>query len=167
MRIAGGRVTYEELREEARERKRKSRAKRLPPQAPSLPKAEPIGKADSFRDTPHVTESPEISAEQRRAENARSDEADDGSSGFNNDDWTDEEIEAEVGPLPSKEEKTQDDFVYLAGIAKRVELLDLTGVTITEQMREAARAAIEAWLKIEKEITHGVQVKEKTKRRAA
>ena len=74
LRLAGGRVTDEELREEARDRKRKSRAKKkLPAPPPSLPKPEPTGKADSFRDIPHVTESPEISSEDRQRENARLD----------------------------------------------------------------------------------------------
>jgi hypothetical protein len=72
MRIAGGRVTDQELREEARERKRKSRAKKkLPPQSPSLPKPGPTSVSVT---SPHVTESSEISIEQRRAENARLDE---------------------------------------------------------------------------------------------
>jgi len=71
------------------------------------------------------------------------------------DDWTDEEIEAEVGPMPTNEEKVQNDFVYLAGIAKRVETLNLNGVAITKQMREAAKAAAKAWAKIEKEINRG------------
>jgi hypothetical protein len=75
LRLVGGRVTDEELREEARERKRKSRAKKLPPPAPSLPKPEPPGTADSFRDIPHVTESPEVSAE-RKAQMAALDLAD-------------------------------------------------------------------------------------------
>jgi hypothetical protein len=70
-------------------------------------------------------------------------------------DWTDEEIEAEVGPMPTNEENVQNDFVYLAGIAKRVEMLDLNGVAITKQMREAAKAAAKAWAKIEKEINRG------------
>jgi hypothetical protein len=74
LRLAGGRVTDEELREEARDRKRKSRAKKkLPAPPPSLPKPEPTGKADSLRDIPHVTESPEISSEDRQRENARLD----------------------------------------------------------------------------------------------
>ena len=71
------------------------------------------------------------------------------------DDWTDEEIEAEVGPMPTNEENVQNDFVYLAGIAKRVETLNLNGVAITKQMREAAKAAAKAWAKIEKEINRG------------
>jgi hypothetical protein len=59
MRIAGGRTTDEQLREEARERKRKSRAKKIP-------KPEPISVTE-----PHVTES--SNAEQGRVENARLD----------------------------------------------------------------------------------------------
>jgi hypothetical protein len=83
LRLAGGRVTHEELREEARERKRKSRAKKLPPRSPLLPKPELTGKADNFRDIPHVTESSEISIEQRRAENARLDDGAKGSADYN------------------------------------------------------------------------------------
>jgi hypothetical protein len=72
MRIAGGRTTDEELREEARERKRKSRAKKkLPPHPPSLPKPEPTGKPDNFRDIPHVTETPAHLDERRSARRLR------------------------------------------------------------------------------------------------
>ncbi len=76
LRLAGGRVTDDELREEARERERKSRAKKLPPQAPSLPKPVPTGNPDGFRDIPHVTENPEISVEERKAQMAALDRAD-------------------------------------------------------------------------------------------
>lgn len=70
MRIAGGRATDEQLREEARERKRKSRAKKIP-------KPEPLSVTHT-----NVTESPEISAEQRRAESARLDETAKGSADY-------------------------------------------------------------------------------------
>jgi hypothetical protein len=66
MRLAGNRVTDEELRKDARDRQQKSRAnkKKLPKPAPALKKPEP--KPDSVT----VTESAEISIEQRRAQNA-------------------------------------------------------------------------------------------------
>jgi hypothetical protein len=70
MRLAGGRITDEQLREEARDRQRKSRSKKtkLPPNSPKAkPKEEP---EPTFRDKPSVTESPTISTEQRRAEMA-------------------------------------------------------------------------------------------------
>ena len=76
LRLAGGRTTDEELRQDARDRKRKSRASKKPllPE----PKPEPLKLSVT---TPHVTEdggpprssvtqSAEISIEQRRAENA-------------------------------------------------------------------------------------------------
>jgi hypothetical protein len=75
MRIAGGRTTDEELREEARERKRKSRAKKkLPP--PSLPEPVPNRNSDTFRDMGGVTENSEISVEERKAQMAALDQAD-------------------------------------------------------------------------------------------
>jgi hypothetical protein len=66
LRLAGGRTTDEELRKEARDRKRKSRAnkKKLPPPTKE-PEPEPVSVTE-----PHVTESPEVSIEQRRAEHA-------------------------------------------------------------------------------------------------
>ena len=83
LRLAGGRVTDEELREEARERKRKSRAKKkLPPQSSSRPKPEPMPLTLSVT-YPNVTESPEITIEQRRAENARLDNDVKGSADYN------------------------------------------------------------------------------------
>jgi hypothetical protein len=83
LRLAGGRTTDEELRQDARERQRKSRAKKakIPPSARPAT-AEPKPKPDSVTTTPvtetpktipapnRVTESPEISVEQRRRENA-------------------------------------------------------------------------------------------------
>jgi hypothetical protein len=76
LRLAGGRTTDEELREEARNRKRKSRDRRKE-QKKKRPKPQPLPEPKS-KDTksplsvthPHVTESPEVSIEQRRAENA-------------------------------------------------------------------------------------------------
>jgi len=68
LRIAGGRATDEELRQEARDRKRKSRAKKKVPPPVKPITAEPEPKP-TFRDKPHVTESQEISIDQRRAEN--------------------------------------------------------------------------------------------------
>jgi hypothetical protein len=68
LRLAGGRTTDEELRQEARDRKRKSRANR------KLPKPEPQPESVTCRpvtDSPkRITQSPEFSAEERRAQNA-------------------------------------------------------------------------------------------------
>jgi len=64
--LAGGRTTDDELKKDARERKRKSREKKKEIQKKKLPEPEP--KPISVT-TPRVTESPEISAEQRRREN--------------------------------------------------------------------------------------------------
>jgi hypothetical protein len=68
MRLAGGRTTDEELKKDARERQRKSRASkrklpRLAP-APKKPEPEPVSVTD-----PLVTESAEASAEKRKAIN--------------------------------------------------------------------------------------------------
>lgn len=73
LRLAGGRTTDEELKKEARERKQKSRAnkKKLPKPTPALKKPEP--ESDSVTHL-HVTESSEISIEQRGLENALVDE---------------------------------------------------------------------------------------------
>ena len=77
LRLAGGRTTDEQLRQDARERKQKSRAKKKrPPKAPSLPKPEPDTEPPlSVTDPPvtepkRITQSPEISAEERRTQNA-------------------------------------------------------------------------------------------------
>jgi hypothetical protein len=65
LRLAGGRVTDEELRQEARERQRKSRAKW------KLPKPELQSESVTVTDLPtRIAQSPEISAEERRAQNA-------------------------------------------------------------------------------------------------
>jgi hypothetical protein len=76
MRLAGGRTTDEQLRQEARDRQRKSRTnkKTLPSTKPT--EAEPEPKPVSVTD-PRVTESPEISAEERKAQMAALDLADD------------------------------------------------------------------------------------------
>ena len=66
LRLAGGRVTDEELRQEARERQRKSRAKR------KLPEPQPESVTGGS-----VTDSLEISVEERRAQMAALDLADD------------------------------------------------------------------------------------------
>jgi hypothetical protein len=67
LRLAGGRATEEELRKEARERKQKSRTKKKlqPPHSPSLPKAVPDTDPPHSVTSPHVTESQEISIDQR------------------------------------------------------------------------------------------------------
>ena len=74
MKLAGGRITDEQLRQEARDRQRKSRTnKKVPP--PAKPRAEPKRESISLTD-PHVTESPEINAEERKAQMAALDLAD-------------------------------------------------------------------------------------------
>jgi hypothetical protein len=80
MKVAGGRATDEQLREETRERVRKHRAKKKLPK----PEPKPVSVTDpdvteSPKQIPprdRITQSPEISAEQRRAENARLDHDD-------------------------------------------------------------------------------------------
>jgi hypothetical protein len=66
LRLAGGRTTDEELRQDARERVRKHRAKK------KLPKPEPVSVTDPdvTESSKRITQSPEISAEERRAQNA-------------------------------------------------------------------------------------------------
>jgi len=74
MKLAGGRTTDAQLRQEARDRQRKSRTnKKVPP--PAKPRAEPKRESISVTD-PHVTESPEINAEERKAQMAALDLAD-------------------------------------------------------------------------------------------
>jgi hypothetical protein len=66
LRLAGGRTTDEELRKDARERVRKHRAKK------KLPTPEPVSVTDPdvTESSKRITQSPEISAEERRAQNA-------------------------------------------------------------------------------------------------
>jgi hypothetical protein len=66
LRLAGGRTTDEELRKDARERVRKHRAKK------KLPTPEPVSVTDPdvTEFSKRLTQSPEISAEERRARNA-------------------------------------------------------------------------------------------------
>jgi hypothetical protein len=66
LRLAGGRTTDEELRKDARERVRKHRAKK------KLPTPEPVSVTDPdvTESSKRITHSPEISAEERRAQNA-------------------------------------------------------------------------------------------------
>jgi hypothetical protein len=68
MRFAGGRVTDAELREDARERVRKHREKKKRAKSKELPKPTAVPEAKPNSVT--VTESAEISIEQRRRENA-------------------------------------------------------------------------------------------------
>jgi hypothetical protein len=68
MRLAGGRVTDEKLKKDARERQQKSRANRK-----ELPRSAPKKLRKPEQDSVTVTESAEISIEQRRAENAELD----------------------------------------------------------------------------------------------
>jgi hypothetical protein len=68
-----GRVTGEALRRESRDRKRKSRAKQKPTIKPAVAEPKPEPKPLSVTH-PHVTESPEITVEQRRAEHAELDD---------------------------------------------------------------------------------------------
>jgi len=66
MKLAGGRTTDEQLRQEARDRVRKHRAKK------KLPTPEPVSVTDPdvTESSKRITQSPEISAEERRAQNA-------------------------------------------------------------------------------------------------
>ena len=76
LRLAGGRTTDEELRKDQRERVRKHRAKKkIPAQPKSITKPEPVSVTDpDVTESPkRITQSPEISAEERQAENARLD----------------------------------------------------------------------------------------------
>jgi len=66
LRLAGGRTTDEELRKDARERVRKHRAKKKLP-TPELVSVTDPGVTESSK---RITQSPEISAEERRAQNA-------------------------------------------------------------------------------------------------
>jgi hypothetical protein len=73
MRLAGGRVTDAELRDDARERQQKSRAKRkLPPSPPLLPEPEPASDAKSPHSVtePHVTETREIDDDEQQSARA-------------------------------------------------------------------------------------------------
>jgi len=73
LRLAGGRTTDEELRKDQRERVRKHRAKKkIPAQPMSIAKPEPVSVTDpDVTESPkRITQSPEISADDRRAQNA-------------------------------------------------------------------------------------------------
>ena len=84
MALAGGRATEEQLREKTRQRVRKHRAKKKQPMPQRRPEPEPLSVTQpDVTETPkqipapnRITQSPEISAEQRRAENARLDHDD-------------------------------------------------------------------------------------------
>jgi hypothetical protein len=67
LRLAGGRTTDEELRQEARDRVRKHRAKKKLPKPESPPQS--VTDPDVTDSPKRITQSPEISAEERRAEN--------------------------------------------------------------------------------------------------
>jgi hypothetical protein len=74
MRVAGGRTTDEEIRKGTRERVQKHREKKktLPPPEKKLPSPLPTPKPEPLNPSvtsPPVTESPEVSVEQRRREN--------------------------------------------------------------------------------------------------
>ena len=75
MALAGGRKTAEQLHEETRQRVRKHRAKKkLPKPAPKPISVTQPDVTETPKQIPapnRITQSPEISAEQRRAENAR------------------------------------------------------------------------------------------------
>jgi hypothetical protein len=77
MRLAGGRTTDEELRADARERQRKSRARKKLPKAKPQPEERQVllesGEVVIEPDSVTVTESAEASAEKRKAENAHLD----------------------------------------------------------------------------------------------
>jgi len=78
LRLAGGRATDEQLRQEARDRQRKSRARKAkipPPPVTAEPKPDsvttpPVTESPKTIPPNRVTESQEISVEQRRRENA-------------------------------------------------------------------------------------------------
>jgi hypothetical protein len=72
LRLAGGRTTDEELRKDARERVRKHRAKKKLPTPKPVSVTDPdVTESPKQIPTPNrMTQSPEISAEQRRRENA-------------------------------------------------------------------------------------------------
>jgi hypothetical protein len=79
LRLAGGRTTDEELRKDARERVRKHRAKKKIPARPkSITEPEPVSVTDPDVTESHkrITQSPEISAEERRSQNAALDSSD-------------------------------------------------------------------------------------------
>jgi hypothetical protein len=59
--------------------------------------------------------------------------------------WTDQVLEAEGGPLATEKENQRNDFLDLADIAARIENMELQGVTITDEMREAADKVITVW----------------------
>jgi hypothetical protein len=87
MRLAGGRITDEQLRQESRERVRKHRAKKKLPK----PTPEPVSVTD-----PHVTESPEIGLDQRKAEMAALDKTTD-----------DTTVEEHLDPTPEKKQSAR------------------------------------------------------------
>jgi hypothetical protein len=68
LRLAGGRTTDAELREETRQRVRKHRAKKKLP--PPEPKALSVTDPDITESPNRITQSPEISADARRIQNA-------------------------------------------------------------------------------------------------
>jgi hypothetical protein len=78
LRLAGGRTTDEELRQDARERKQKSRAKKKLPRPDATPDTkQPLSVTDPpVTESKRITQSPEISADERRAQNARLDHDD-------------------------------------------------------------------------------------------
>jgi hypothetical protein len=69
LRLAGGRATDEELRQETRDRVQKHRAKKKLPRPEPSPLPKPVSVTQ-----PDVTETPEISAERRKAENTELDD---------------------------------------------------------------------------------------------
>jgi hypothetical protein len=66
MKLAGGRTTDEQLRQEARDRVRKHRAKKKLP----TPKPVSVTDPDVTESSKRIIQSPEIVAEERRAQNA-------------------------------------------------------------------------------------------------
>jgi hypothetical protein len=66
LRLAGGRATDEQIRQENRERVRKHRAKKKLPQPKPISVTEP----DVTESPKRITQSPEISAKERQAQNA-------------------------------------------------------------------------------------------------
>jgi hypothetical protein len=70
MRIAGGRTTDEEIREATRKRVKEHRAKKKLPGPTTIPKPNPPEPSKLSVTSPDVTETPEVSAERRKAQNA-------------------------------------------------------------------------------------------------
>jgi hypothetical protein len=92
MAFASGRKTEAENREAIRNRVKKHRAKKLPKPTPA-PQAEPEPISVT---SPHVTESPEISVEQRKAQHANLDSAESSTKAYALDDPLDDSLVRDI-----------------------------------------------------------------------